>query len=293
MTEQNIRNLQKFLKLLNTEPIVKFRTEHQDFRFNTDRTSVKKIYQGLTFAFLTIWKIYLIVSNPNLSRDDQIQYLMMLPDPDGNRFITPQHARHLSNLTHQLRQFFQTDFNQYPALLSQQGGSSSPPKQRSKTDLILGLMFTPLKILEERFGPIIAIPLEMVTGFLTVLGMFSQILSSTFGMLPPIPFAATVFEALAELTEIVHVISNFFNMFLNIVRGNWYIVIQAIIGMFPQILELINGLTMQLIVVNRFVRMGNQMAGVAYGPAQRVIKMLTPILLKPLEYFKDSSNPYR
>ena len=49
----------------------------------------------------------------------------------------------------------------------------------------------------------------------------------------------------------------FFKMFFNIARGSWSIVIQAMIGMFPQLLELINGITMQLIVLNRFLKMTN------------------------------------
>lgn len=291
MEQQNIQNLQRFLKVLNQQPFVNLTDNNQDFKFKTDITNVEHVYRGLEFVFVSIWKIYLIVCNSNLSQDDQVRYLQMLPDPSGNQFITEQNALQLMGMSVKLQEFFSLDLSRY-AQAFQLGGGTDKSKKRSKTDLVVGLIFTPLKILEDQFGPIIAIPLELITGFLSALGTFAQILSSTFGMFPPIPGAATVFEALAELTELVHLITSSFNMFLNITRGNWYIVIQTIIGMFPQIMELINGITMQLVVINRFVKMSNNMVGYAFYPAKTIIKMLTPVLLKPLSYLKDGSPPY-
>ena len=306
-TATGITDLTKFIEILNKKPIIRLPKRYRAITFPTDPKSVGKLYDGLQFSFVTLWKIHLIRGSSLWKRRKKIKYLQSLPDPNGVPFLSQRSANRIYRKTKDLGNIFQTNKtkmrvyrnlikNNYQLngkLARQSAGAAEDTccQNPFSPNMMMGMMFSPLKTIEDQFGPIIAMPMEIMTGYLSMLGMFSQILSSTLGLLPPVPGIVEVTETIAEISEMVHVFTNSFNMFLNIGRANWSLVIQSFIGMFPQMLELVNGVTMQLIVFNRLLKMTDEMLGMSMGTIQMVTLMITPLFQNPLAFLQMDQLP--
>ena len=106
MVDQNLIHLRDFLKILNDLPFLRLHRKYRGVRFKTDMSSVKKMYGGVQFAFITIWKIYLIQQVRGLSKSQRIEYIRMLPDPIGKPFFSERTAKRLNGKSRQLGKFF-------------------------------------------------------------------------------------------------------------------------------------------------------------------------------------------
>lgn len=103
----------------------------------------------------------------------------------------------------------------------------------------------PLKYWEDRLGFVLSIPLEFITGLLSFCGSTLQIIGSVMAIIPGNP-SAGLFIIGAAIVFLI-------NIFLNLARANWPIVVHSLLGMFPFILEAINGFAMfALIQKNKF-----------------------------------------
>lgn len=240
-----------------------------------DKSHIKTYEKGLLFINQTLWKINLICQNSSLTKSDKIQLLQMLPNPNGQSFINRRLAKWLYRHSDNLVVMYQI-----PRKKLKGGGNKIN---------ILEIIVSPLKVVEDKLGPIVTIPLEITTMLVASMSTVCQLISSTVEMLPFPPPFGWVPEIVGDLMLGIHVFSNGFNIFLNISRANWDIAIQSAMGMFPQFLEMSNGLTLQLISVNKFLVMLNQASDILVSGSGEILPMLQPIIQNPISFL----NPIR
>ena len=237
------------------------------------KSDLLKYYRGLQFSNFILWKIY-IINGTNYTPREKVILISKIPDPNGYRFISIKLAYYLYKKSYKLKRLFRNS-NMY-------GGcniSNIPIKK---------LIFSPLQLAEEKLGSFVSVPLEITSGLVGAFGTISQLMASTVSMLPPFPGFSTGTSAISSVLEVVHVASNSFNIFLNIGRSDWDMVIQSAIGMFPQFLEAINGMSMTLTSLNKFMEMFDNMLGILNNKSDIIIPMILPIITNPLRF----ANPF-
>ena len=250
-----------------------------------DPISIKKYGDGLHFISTSLFRIITIYRDKTISKTDKINLIRKIRDPDNKPFINKRLATWIYEKTPSLRKLYKKSANN----LSEKDLSGKDLQGGSKITEIGEIIISPLKLAEDRFGTIITVPLEITTLLVGTLGTISQLISSTVEMLPFPPPLGWVPEIVGDLMLGVHVFSNGFNIFLNIGRANWDIVIQSAMGTFPQFLEISNGLTMQLIGVNRVLVMITQASSTLITETDTILPILKPIISNPLPYL----NPYK
>ena len=98
----------------------------------------------------------------------------------------------------------------------------------------------PLKFWEDRLGFVLSIPLEFITGLLSFIASTLQIIGSVMAIIPGNP-SAGLFIIGAAIVFLVNIV-------LNLLRANWPVVVHSLLGMFPFILEAINGFSLFAII---------------------------------------------
>ena len=281
-----LRQLKFFIQVLNDFHTSKYNT---DFKLNTNSESLQKYYNGLLFLIHTLWKIYLISNLQHITNLQKVQLITYIPDPTGNRFINLKLAAYLLSQSKKLCELFNR---------KQIGGNINLNQNEinringmyilNNFDKITTFLISPISVLEDNLGSVISVPLEICTMYLTIIGTFTQLLSSTLEMLPPMPGVSAGIATIADILQIVHIFTNSFNMFLNIGRGNWDIVIRNGIGMFPQFLEIINSTTMTLNSINKFLDIFNNSVTFLNKQNRIIVPMILPIIKNPLSFM----NPF-
>jgi hypothetical protein len=98
----------------------------------------------------------------------------------------------------------------------------------------------PLKFWEDRLGFVLSIPLEFITGLLSFVASTLQIIGSVMAIIPGNP-SAGLFIIGAAIVFLVNIV-------LNLLRANWPVVVHSLLGMFPFILEAVNGFSLFVII---------------------------------------------
>ena len=240
-----------------------------------DQISIKKYNDGLHFISTTLFKIITIYRDKIISKTEKINLIRKIRDPDNKIFIDKRLAKWLYEKAPYLKELYARSTERYN-VRDLKGGS--------KITEIGEIVISPLKFAEDRFGMFASVPLEITTMMVGILGTISQLISSTVEMLPFPPPFGWVPEIVGDLMLGIHVFSNAFNIFLNIGRANWDIVIQSAMGTFPQFLEISNGLTMQLIGVNRVLVMITKVSSTIVTESDTILPILMPIINDPLTY---------
>ena len=241
-----------------------------------DPENIQKYHQGLEFISVTLYKIILIYKNKKLSKREKISLIQKIPDPDNKPFINKRLAEWIYQKAPTLRSIYEQSTTDIKGCQLKGGGQ--------KIDKIMEIVISPLKFAEDRYGLIVTVPLEITTLMVGTMGTNSQLISSTVEMLPFPPPLGWVPEIVGDLMLGIHVFSNTFNIFLNISRAHWDIVIQSAIGMFPQFLELSNGLTMQLISVNKVLVLINKASSAMVTEIDIILPILLPVINDPIPY---------
>jgi len=149
---------------------------------------------------------------------------------------------------------------------------------------LLNFIISPLSTLEYKYGTIVSISLDIVTFIITMLGTITQLIGSTLTMVPPYPGLSALMELFSEGLEFIHVLCNNFLIFFSISRGNWDLAVKSAIGMFPQLLELINGMGMTLNTVNGFMRNIDNTLRFVNEKSDQIIPILQPIAKHPIKF---------
>ena len=116
-----------------------------------------------------------------------------------------------------------------------------------------------LSDLEDKYGSSLSIPLEIISSSNSMISYFCSMLATTFGY-PPFsipPYSLALFFPKLIL-RFSHLFLTGYNMFINISRRNWGVVIKNGLSSFPQFLITENQVTTQLLAVKRTLKMLNQ-----------------------------------
>lgn len=256
-TISNIKSIIETLNILNTDK-TPLPTSSEDL----------EIYlSGLEFVSDTFFKILLICKTSKIDYDEKIALIMEIPDPDGDQFIDEDLAVWIYSQVPNLKLFYEKP------KYTLKGGAD--------TDDIKSIIVSPLKTAEDRLGPLATIPLEIFTMLIGTMGSISSLISSSATSLPmPPPFP----DIIGKVMLGVQVFANSFNVFLNMARANWDIVIQSSLGMFPQILVASNGLTLQLISMNKFIKTLNGFTSGMITNSNVIMPILKPIADNPISF---------
>ena len=100
----------------------------------------------------------------------------------------------------------------------------------------------------------------------------------------PFPLPPPAGEVLGILLVGVQVFSSAFNIFLNIGRANWDVVIKSAMGIFPQFSEVSNTLTVQLVSLNKFLKYLNSFSLGVINNSDIIIPILKPVVDNPLSF---------
>ena len=141
-----------------------------------DNRHIKKYQKGLEFISITLWKIYLILSNKKFTVDQKLYLLQLLPDPNNIQFINKNLAIWIYKNSSLLLLFYnKKTINQYTPTY---GGAN---KQYNIDDIteIATIVISPLKYAEDKYGTIITIPLEITTTLVMTMSSVSQLLNSS------------------------------------------------------------------------------------------------------------------
>ena len=241
---------------------------------NTDKTPLPTSYEdleiyllGLEFISDTFFKILLICKTSKIDYDDKIALIMEIPDPDGDQFIDEDLAIWIYSQVPNLKLFYEK-----PKYTLKGGAETSDIKS------IIG---SPLKTAEESLGPLATIPLEIFTMLIGTMGSISSLIGSSASSLPmppPLP------DLIGKTMLGVQVFSNSFNVFLNIARANWDMVVQSAMGIFPQILVATNGLSQQLKNMDKLINTFNGLTSGMITNSNLIMPMLKPIADNPISF---------
>lgn len=256
-TISNIKSIIETLNILNTDK-TPLPTSSEDL----------EIYLlGLEFVSDTFFKILLICKTSKIDYDEKIALIMEIPDPDGDQFIDEDLAVWIYSQVPNLKLFYKKP------RYTLKGGA--------ETADIKSIIVSPLKTAEDSLGPLATIPLEIFTMLIGTMGSISSLIGSSATSLPmPPPFPDLIGKAMLG----VQVFSNSFNVFLNIARANWDVVVQSAMGIFPQILVASNGLTLQLNNMNKFINTLNGLTSGMITNSNVIMPLLKPIADNPISF---------
>lgn len=268
----NIVSLKKLGKIVSTLNTIKKKTSTKlPVLIPTDQSTLENLRNGITFIYITLWKIFAIISDKGISQEAQVDLIINLRDPNGRKFISERGAMRIYRRSRQIIEIFK---DAKPPAVQDGGG-----KITTRT-----WIFTPLKALEQRYGHHIEVPLELTSSMLSALSTLLQLISSTVVWVTAPPPFGWIPDVVGNVTVAMHVGLNTFNLFLNIARANWPIAIQTAQGMFPHFLITLNGLTLQLMSAKRMLRIFGKGMGVATKSSETMVPILLPILQNPIHF---------
>lgn len=261
---KQIKNIILVLNLLNKDKP----------KLEVDRKSLKKYSNGLIFINETLWKISLIFRNQYLKKIEKIELLQLLPDPNGKRFINKKLAKWIYYKRSKLNKLYEI-----LPINSLTGGSLTTTR-----DKIFKIVITPLQLVEDNIGLGATVPLEWITLIVSNISTTCMLISSTMEILPlPTPIG-WVPDTIGDILLGIHALTSLFIIFLSVSRAKWDLAIQSALGLFPQFLESMNGLTKQLTLLNNFINVLSDTSLLLISESKDIIHMIKPMMKNPL-YF--------
>lgn len=203
------------------------------------KTELNQYIKGIKFISFFLWKLYLILNLPNISKKEKINLIKQIPDPNGNTFVKNNTLKKIYNYKKTLNILF----NHY----LQTGGRT---KHLSTKKVIEQIQSPSLTVNND----LMEIPISLFNMTLSSMSTISQLISSSINKVILPPPMGWVPNAISNFFQGIHIFSNGFTIFTSIIHSDWDNVIQNSIGIIPQFLIISNGLSIQLISINRFLK---------------------------------------
>ena len=238
MKIHNIRQLE-IKQYIDTINKFNKRYYNHTIKLPSKKTELNQYIKGIKFISFFLWKLYLILNLPNISKKEKIYLIKQIPDPNGNTFVKDDTLKKI----YKYKKTLNILFNNY----LQTGGRT---KHLSTKKVIEQIQIPSLTVNND----LMEIPISLFNMTLSSMSTISQLISSSINKVILPPPMGWVPNTISNFFQGIHILTNGFTIFTSIIHSDWDNVIQNSIGIIPQFLIISNGLSIQLISINRFLK---------------------------------------